>query len=202
MIMPRTYSRKQKTTGQDSRALPDKSGPEAVSQRDAYAQELVEMGKQFSRLVVLDADLSAVSKGCLFRDKYPERHVQVGVAEQNMIGIAAGMAQIGYIPIVHSLAAFITGRAYDQIRMALCYSGLNVKIVGLHAGVTLGLDGATHQTAEDIALMCALPGMCVLSPADAQQTRDLLPQLIELQSPAVQPSSGEFRSSVKAATSR
>ncbi|NQT49979.1 SDR family oxidoreductase [Candidatus Kuenenbacteria bacterium] len=155
---------------------------ELLSQRDAYADKLAEMGEKFPSMVVLDADLCTVGKTFVFRDKYPGRHIQVGIAEQNMMGIAAGLAQLGKIPIAHSLAVFAAGRPFDQIRESICYSKLNVKIVGLHAGVTLAPDGATHQTMEDIALMCSLPNMCVISPADAQQTRDLLPQLIELDS--------------------
>ncbi|MBA7558925.1 Apulose-4-phosphate transketolase subunit B [subsurface metagenome] len=153
-----------------------------LSQRDAHADKLVEVGEIYPELVVLDADLSNVGKTFVFKIQYPDRHIQVGIAEQNMIGIAAGLAKFGKIPIAHSLAVFLVGRSYDQIRESICYSELNVKIVGWHAGVTLGPDGATHQTMEDIALMCSLPNMCVLSPADAQQVRDLLPQLIEVDS--------------------
>lgn len=150
-----------------------------LSQRDAYADLLIEIGDKYPDLVIIDADLSTVGKTFAFAEKWPKRHLQVGIAEQNMMGIAAGMAQFGKIPIVHSLAVFGIGRAFDQIRESICYSELNVKIVGLHAGITLGQDGATHQTMEDIALMTSLPNMSVVAPADADQTRKLLPMIIE-----------------------
>jgi transketolase len=148
------------------------------SQRDAYASEIVRIADKFPNLVLLDADLMTVGKTHVFKDKFPKRHIQVGIAEQNMIGIAAGMAQLGKLPVVHSLAVFGIGRAFDQIRESICYSELNVKIIGYHAGLTLGPDGATHQTMEDIALMASLPNMSIVAPADAQQTVDLLPQIL------------------------
>jgi transketolase len=153
------------------------------SQRDGYADLLANLGDKYPELVVIDADLSTVGKTFGFKDKWPERHLQVGIAEQNMMGVAAGMAQFGMIPICHSLAVFGIGRTFDQIRESICYSELNVKIVGLHAGITLGQDGATHQTMEDIALMASLPNMSVVAPADAHQTRELLPSIIEADSP-------------------
>ncbi|MBW1800555.1 MAG: transketolase family protein [Deltaproteobacteria bacterium] len=161
-------------------------GPNAreSTQRDAYAHKLIEIGGQYENVVIMDADLSLVSKTYGFKEHFPERHMQIGIGEQNMIGIAAGVAETGMIPVVHSLAAFVVGRAFDQIRLSICYSNLNVKIVGLHAGVSLAPDGATHQAMEDIAMMCSLPGMQVISSADAQQTRDLLPQIIESPAPA------------------
>jgi len=153
------------------------------SQRDAYADLLANIGDKYPELVVVDADLATVGKTFGFSNRWPERHLQVGIAEQNMMGIAAGLAQFGKIPIVHSLAVFGIGRAFDQIRESICYSELNVKIVGLHAGITLGQDGATHQTMEDIALMTSLPNMSVVAPADAFQTRELLSAIIETDSP-------------------
>ena len=168
----------------------DPEAPES-SQRDAYAHALLEMGEKHPNLVLLDADLMTVGKTHVFRDKFSKavncnsgsRHIQMGIAEQNMMGVAAGLAQMGKMPIAHSLAVFGIGRTFDQIRESICYSELNVKIVGLHAGITLGPDGATHQTMEDIALMAALPNMTVVAPADAQQTFDLLPQILETASP-------------------
>lgn len=168
----------------------DSDAPES-SQRDAYASALVEMGDKYPNLVVLDADLMTVGKTHVFRDKFSKaincnsgsRHIQVGIAEQNMMGVAAGLAQMGKMPIAHSLAVFGIGRTFDQIRESICYSKLNVKIVGLHAGITLGPDGATHQTMEDIAMMTSLPNMNVIAPADAQQTFDLLPQILNTDQP-------------------
>lgn len=153
------------------------------SQRDAYADLLSNLGEKYPDLIVIDADLATVGKTFGFSNRWPSRHLQVGIAEQNMMGIAAGIAQFGKLPIVHSLAVFGIGRAFDQIRESICYSELNVKIIGLHAGITLGQDGATHQTMEDIALMCSLPNMAVVAPADAYQTRELLPSIIEMNSP-------------------
>ncbi len=153
------------------------------SQRDAYASEIVKLADEYSNLVLIDADLMTVGKTHVFRDKYPDRHIQIGIAEQNMMGIAAGLAQMGKLPIAHSLAVFGIGRTFDQIRESICYSELNVKIVGYHAGLTLAPDGATHQTMEDIALMTSLPNMSVVAPADAQQTIDLLPQILETDMP-------------------
>lgn len=153
------------------------------SQRDAYASEIVNMANEHSNLVLIDADLMTVGKTHVFREKYPNRHIQIGIAEQNMMGIAAGLAQMGKLPIAHSLAVFGIGRTFDQIRESICYSELNVKIVGYHAGLTLAPDGATHQTMEDIALMASLPNMSVVAPADAQQTIDLLPQILNNDTP-------------------
>ncbi len=153
------------------------------SQRDGYADLLSNLGEKYPDLVVIDADLSTVAKTFGFSNRWPERHLQVGIAEQNMMGVAAGIAQFGMIPIVHSLAVFAIGRTFDQVRESICYSELNVKIIGLHAGITLGQDGATHQTMEDIALMCSLPNMIVVAPADANQTRELLPEIIKVESP-------------------
>jgi len=153
------------------------------SQRDGYADLLATLGDKYPELVIIDADLQTVGKTFGFSDRWPERHLQMGIAEQNMMGVAAGIAQFGMIPIVHSLAVFGIGRTFDQIRESICYSELNVKIVGLHAGITLGQDGATHQTMEDIALMASLPNMSVVAPADTNQTRELLPSVIEVDSP-------------------
>ena len=153
------------------------------SQRDGYADLLSNLGDKYPKLVVIDADLSTVGKTFAFANKWPERHLQVGIAEQNMMGIAAGIAQFGMTPVVHSLAVFAIGRAFDQIRESICYSELAVKIIGLHAGATLSPDGATHQTMEDISLMTSLPNMCVVAPADANQTRELLPSIIESKLP-------------------
>ncbi|MAT63705.1 MAG: transketolase [Dehalococcoidia bacterium] len=159
------------------------SNAKESSQRDAYASEIVSMADEHPNLVLIDADLMTVGKTHVFREKYPNRHIQIGIAEQNMMGIAAGLAQMGKLPIAHSLAVFGIGRTFDQIRESICYSELNVKIVGYHAGLTLAPDGATHQTMEDIALMTSLPNMSVVAPADAQQTIDLLPQILKNDTP-------------------
>ena len=156
---------------------------EESSQRDAYAHQIAIEGERIENLTLLDADLMTVGKTHVFRDKFPSRHIQVGIAEQNMMGIAAGLAQMGRLPVAHSLAVFGIGRTFDQIRESICYSELNVKIVGYHAGLTLGPDGATHQTMEDIALMASLPNMSIVAPADAQQTIDVLPQILDSDSP-------------------
>tara|TARA_Y100000590_G_C15611696_1_gene974070 strand:+ start:50 stop:1054 length:1005 start_codon:yes stop_codon:yes gene_type:complete len=153
------------------------------SQRDAYAYQIALEGDRIEKLTLLDADLMTVGKTHVFKEKFPGRHIQVGIAEQNMMGIAAGLAQMDRLPVAHSLAVFGIGRTFDQIRESICYSELNVKIVGYHAGLTLGPDGATHQTMEDIALMASLPNMSIVAPADAQQTIDLLPQLLDSESP-------------------
>lgn len=136
------------------------------SVRDGFGQALESLGKSSWNVVALCADLSDSLKMKGFREKYPERFFEVGVAEQNMIGIAAGLAKEGFVPFAASYAAFSPGRTHDQIRVSVCYSGRNVKIVGGHAGLTVGPDGATHQALEDIAMMRVLPGMSVLVPSD------------------------------------
>ena len=134
--------------------------------RSGFGAGLYEAGKQDSRVVALTADLKGSLKMDKFADEFPERFVQCGIAEANMIGVAAGLAITGKIPFAGSFAEFVTGRVYDQIRQEVCYGETNVKIAASHAGITLGEDGATHQTMEDIALMRALPGMVVINPSD------------------------------------
>ncbi len=141
-----------------------------VATRYAYGEALAEAGVD-SRIVALDADVSTCTMSCIFGQKYPERFHNVGIAEANMVGIAAGMAACGYIPFVHSFAMFTAGRTYDQIRNSVAYPGLNVKVVGTHAGLTVGEDGATHQCIEDLGLMRVIPGMTVVCPADGNETR-------------------------------
>jgi len=135
--------------------------------RDAYGEALVELGQVNPQIVVLDADLSASTKTAGFAKAFPERFVQIGIAEQDLIGTAAGLAAAGKVPFASSFAIFATGRAYDQVRNSVAYGNLNVKIAATHAGVTVGEDGGSHQMLEDIALMRALPGMTVIVPADA-----------------------------------
>lgn len=139
--------------------------------RNGYGEGLVEAGKKNSNVVALCCDLVESTKTAEFAKMFPDRYVEVGVAEQNMAGLAAGMAHEGKIPFCTSYATFSPGRNWDQIRVSICYSGNNVKIVGSHAGISVGPDGATHQAMEDIAIMRTLPRMTVLVPADAIEAR-------------------------------
>lgn len=142
-----------------------------IATRDSYGNMLVELGKKHPELVVLDADLAAATKTGIFKKVYPERHIDCGIAECNMVGIACGLATTGKIPFVSSFAMFLAGRAFEQIRNSVGYPGLNVKIAATHAGISVGEDGATHQCSEDIALMRTIPGMIVISPSDDVETK-------------------------------
>ena len=142
--------------------------------RDAYGEVLVELGAQYSELVVLDADLSKSTRTAKFEKVYPERFFNAGIAEANMVGVAAGLAASGKMPFVSSFAVFAAGRAFEQIRNSICYPALNVKIAASHAGVTVGPDGGSHQAIEDIALMRVLPNMTVIVPADGVSTKALI----------------------------
>ena len=137
---------------------------ERKATRQSYGEALKDLGKENSRVVVLDADLAGATKSDIFKKEFPERFFDIGIAEQDMIGTAAGMATCGKIPFASTFAVFATGRAYDQIRNSVCYPNLNVKICGSHAGVTVGEDGATHQMLEDINIMKGLPNMTVFCP--------------------------------------
>ena len=139
--------------------------------RSGFGAGLLEAGKRDSRVVALTADLKGSLKMDAFADAFPERFIQCGIAEANMVGVAAGLAITGKVPFAGSFAEFITGRVYDQIRQEVAYGKTNVKLASSHAGITLGEDGATHQTMEDIALMRALPGMVVINPCDYNQTK-------------------------------
>ena len=139
--------------------------------RSGFGAGLHESGKEDTRVMALTADLEGSLKMSDFAKEFPERFIQCGIAEANMIGVAAGLAVTGKIPFVGSFAEFVTGRVYDQIRQEVAYGRTNVKIAASHAGITLGEDGATHQTMEDIALMRALPGMVVINPCDYNQTK-------------------------------
>jgi len=139
--------------------------------REAYGEALKEAGGRYQDIIVLDADLSKSTKTNVFQKAYPERHFNTGIAEQNLMGVAAGLAAAGKIPFASTFAMFATGRAYEQVRNSICYPKLNVKIAATHAGLTVGEDGATHQANEDIALMRAIPNMTVIVPADAAETR-------------------------------
>lgn len=140
--------------------------------RSGFGAGLLEAGKRDSRVIALAADLKGSVKMDAFAAEFPERFVQCGIAESNMVGVAAGLATTGKVPFIGSFAEFVTGRVYDQLRQEVAYGHTNVKIASSHAGITLGEDGATHQTMEDIALMRALPGMTVLVPCDYNQTRN------------------------------
>ncbi len=144
---------------------------EKIATRDSYGNALVEYFDEFPNLVVLDADLAAATKTSIFQKAHPDRHINCGIAECNMMGIAAGMAAAGMIPFASSFAMFAAGRAYEQIRNSIGYPHLNVKIGASHAGISVGEDGATHQCNEDIALMRTIPGMVVLNPADDIETK-------------------------------
>ncbi|MCS7215534.1 MAG: transketolase family protein [Thermodesulfovibrio sp.] len=141
-----------------------------MATRDAYGITLVELGKKNPDIVVLDADLSCSTKTANFAKNFPDRFFNIGVSEQDMIGVAAGLALTGKIPFASTFAIFATGRAWEQIRQTVCYSNANVKIVATHGGITVGEDGATHQALEDVALMRVIPGMTVIVPADAYET--------------------------------
>lgn len=137
-----------------------------IATRESYGNALVELGEENPKVVVLDADLAAATKTGVFKKAYPDRHIDCGIAECNMVGIAAGLAATGKIPFVSSFAMFAAGRAFEQVRNSVGYPHLNVKIGATHAGITVGEDGASHQCNEDIALMRTIPGMVVMCPAD------------------------------------
>ncbi|MCI8590967.1 MAG: transketolase family protein [Lachnospiraceae bacterium] len=142
-----------------------------IATRESYGKALVELAGQDDRIVVLDADLAAATKTSLFKKAYPERFIDCGIAEGNMIGVAAGLACAGKIPFASSFAMFAAGRAFEQVRNSVGYPHLNVKIGATHAGISVGEDGATHQCNEDIALMRTIPGMTIINPADDVEAR-------------------------------
>lgn len=153
------------------------------SMRDAFAEALVQLGQENPQIVVLGADTSVSIKTSHFGEKYPDRFFNVGIAEANMIGIASGLALAGKIPFVSTYSAFVPGKCLDQIRNAIAYPNLNVKIVSSHGGLTVGPDGASHQTVEDIAAMRAIPHMHVVVPADAEATKSLVSSAARTQGP-------------------
>lgn len=154
-----------------------------IATRDAYGEALKELGAVNNDVVVLDADLSKSTKTSVFAKAFPERHLNMGIAEQNMIGTAAGLAAAGKIPFASTFAIFATGRAYEQIRNSIAYPKLNVKIAASHAGLTVGEDGASHQMLEDLALMRALPNMTVIVPVDAEETRQAVKTAAAMKGP-------------------
>ncbi|SHI55023.1 transketolase family protein [Desulfofundulus thermosubterraneus] len=154
-----------------------------IATRDAYGKALVELGRENPDVVVLDADLAKSTKTIEFAKHFPERFFDMGIAEQNMMGTAAGLAAAGKIPFCSTFAIFATGRAFEIIRNSVAYSRLNVKIAASHAGITVGEDGGSHQSVEDIALMRSLPNMTVLVPADAVETRAAVRAAAQIQGP-------------------
>lgn len=144
------------------------------STRQAYGEALVELGRQNNNIVVLDADLTKSTKTNLFQEAFLERHINVGIAEADLIGTAAGLATCGKVPFASTFAMFAAGRAFEQIRNTVAYPKLNVKIAPTHAGISVGEDGGSHQSVEDISLMRSIPGMVVLSPADATETKKMI----------------------------
>ena len=154
-----------------------------IATRQSYGETLVELGKNNDKIVVLDADLSEATKTVLFKKEFPNRFFDMGIAEQDMMCTAAGMATCGQIPFVSTFAMFATGRAYDQIRNSICYPKLNVKICATHAGLTVGEDGATHQMLEDISMMRTLPNMTVMCTSDDAQTKWAVRQIAKYNGP-------------------
>lgn len=155
-----------------------------IATRAAYGEFLVEEGKTNPNLVVLDADLSASTKTNGFAKAYPDRFFDMGIAEQNMMGVAAGLALSGKTVCASSFAMFAAGRAFEIIRNSIGYTKANVKVCATHAGITVGPDGASHQTFEDLALMRTIPGMTVVSPCDAVSAKKLLKQVVDMEGPA------------------
>ena len=154
-----------------------------IATRESYGKKLVELGKENKDIVVLDADLATATKTELFKKEFPNRFFDMGIAEQDMLGTAAGMATCGKIPYASTFAVFAAGRGYDQIRNSICYPKLNVKICATHSGISVGEDGATHQMLEDISLMRSLPNMTVLSVSDDIQTKWAVEEISKINGP-------------------
>ncbi len=151
--------------------------------RDVFGKTLVELGRRNERIVVLDGDLGTSTKVTLFRDTFPERFVQVGIAEQNLVGIAAGLASLGKIAVVSSFAVFLSKRALDQVSISVAHAGANVKLIGAYTGILTGHTGATHQAVQDTAIMRATPGMVVVDPADEAECRSCLAAMLAYEGP-------------------
>ena len=154
-----------------------------IATRESYGNALVELGKEHEDVVVLDADLAAATKTGTFKKVFPERHIDCGIAECNMIGVAAGLAAAGKVPFASSFAMFASGRAFEQVRNSVGYPHLNVKIGATHAGISVGEDGATHQCNEDIALMRTIPGMTVINPSDDVEAKAAVKAAYEIDGP-------------------
>ena len=154
-----------------------------IATRESYGNALVDCAEDFPQLVVLDADLAGATKTGIFKKAYPDRHIDCGIAECNMTGIAAGLATCGKIPFISSFAMFAAGRNFEQVRNSIGYPHLNVKIGATHAGITVGEDGATHQCNEDIALMRTIPGMTVIVPSDDVEAKAAVRAALEMNGP-------------------
>lgn len=154
-----------------------------IATRVSYGNALTELAEEFPNLVVLDADLAAATQTGIFKKAYPDRHIDCGIAECNMVGIAAGIASTGKIPFVSSFAMFVAGRAFEQVRNSVGYPKLNVKIGATHAGISVGEDGASHQCNEDIALMRTIPGMIVINPSDDVEAKAAVRAALEHEGP-------------------
>ena len=154
-----------------------------IATRDSYGNALASLGREHANLVVLDADLAAATKTGIFKKEFPERHIDCGIAEANMIGIAAGLASTGKVPFCSSFAMFAAGRTFEQIRNSVGYPHLNVKIGATHAGISVGEDGATHQCNEDIALMRTIPGMTIINPSDDIEAKAAVKAAYEMEGP-------------------
>ncbi len=154
-----------------------------IATRESYGNALAELGKEHEDLVVLDADLAAATKTGVFKKAFPERHIDCGIAECNMIGVAAGLSTTGKVPFASSFAMFAAGRAFEQVRNSVGYPKLNVKIGATHAGISVGEDGASHQCNEDIALMRTIPGMVVINPSDDVEAKAAVKAAYEHQGP-------------------
>ena len=154
-----------------------------IATRASYGSALIELGKKHEDLIVLDADLAAATQTGMFKKEFPERHIDCGIAECNMMGIAAGIASTGKVPFASTFAMFAAGRAYEQVRNSIGYPKLNVKIGATHGGISVGEDGATHQCLEDFALMRVIPGMVVASPSDDIEAKAMVAAAYEHQGP-------------------
>ncbi|MBO8435315.1 MAG: transketolase family protein [Tyzzerella sp.] len=154
-----------------------------IATRESYGNALAELGKEYENLVVLDADLAGATKTSIFKKAFPERHIDCGIAEGNMMGVAAGLATLGKIPFASTFAMFAAGRAFEQVRNSIGYPHLNVKIGATHAGISVGEDGASHQCNEDIALMRTIPNMVVICPADDIEAKEAVKASVEYNGP-------------------
>lgn len=154
-----------------------------IATREAYGKALAKLGAEYPNIVVLDADLSKSTKTSDFKKVFPERHINMGIAEANMMAVAAGLSSCGKIPFASTFAMFAAGRAFEQIRNTICYPKLNVKICATHAGLTVGEDGASHQAIEDLSIMRSIPNMTVISPSDAVETEAAIRAIVEYNGP-------------------
>lgn len=159
------------------------SGENKIATRESYGNALAELGAEYPDLIVLDADLAGATKTEIFKKAFPERHIDCGIAEANMMGIAAGLASCGKIPFASSFAMFATGRAFEQVRNTIAHTELNVKVAATHAGISVGEDGATHQCCEDLSLMRSIPNMVVINPCDDVEAKAAVAWAVEYNGP-------------------